>query len=174
MSAEEFWELVERGRNSVEKLTDLPAWMQEHLRSKPNEHLAENYFQYETWKRKSYDAQLWAAAAIIFGFCSDDKFDDFRGWLIGKGATVFHAALEEPDSLAEAALDDGDFGQPILFKFNYVADEVYRERAGEVADLSDLLPPPPELVLLNAEFMEMGEEELARAYPRLYAKCGSG
>ena len=60
----------------------------------------------------SYRADLWGAAFIMNGGCSDDGFDYFRGWLITQGREVFAAALERPDSLAQAVPDgaEADFG----------------------------------------------------------------
>jgi predicted DNA-binding WGR domain protein len=48
----------------------------------------------------SYRADLWGAAYIINGGCSDDGFDYFRGWLILQGEKTFTEALRNPDSLA--------------------------------------------------------------------------
>jgi hypothetical protein len=50
---------------------------------------------------RSYVAQLWAAAFVINGGCSDDGFEYFRGWLITRGREVFERALADPDSLAD-------------------------------------------------------------------------
>ena len=44
---------------------------------------------------------LWAAAYLINGGCSEDGFDNFRGWLIANGREVVARAVREPDTLAE-------------------------------------------------------------------------
>lgn len=46
---------------------------------------------------------LWAAAYLINGGCSDDGFDAFRGWLIAHGRSAVAGAVMDPDSLAEMA-----------------------------------------------------------------------
>ena len=48
----------------------------------------------------SYRGDLWAAAYLINGGCSDDGFEYFRGWLITQGREVFERAVADPDSLA--------------------------------------------------------------------------
>lgn len=58
--------------------------------------------QAESWN-------LWGAAYIINGGCSDDGFDYFRGWLILQGRKVYEAALKNPDSLADVADPDEEF-----------------------------------------------------------------
>ncbi|MCU7822026.1 DUF4240 domain-containing protein [Kitasatospora sp. DSM 101779] len=50
---------------------------------------------------ESYRGDLWGAAYLINGGCSDDGFDYFRGWLIVQGREVFERAVAGPDSLAE-------------------------------------------------------------------------
>lgn len=49
---------------------------------------------------ESYRWELWGAAYLINGGCSDDGFDYFRGWLLGQGRATWQAALADPDSLA--------------------------------------------------------------------------
>jgi hypothetical protein len=50
---------------------------------------------------ESYGWDLWGAAHLINGGCSDDGFDYFRGWLLGQGRAIWQAALADPDSLAD-------------------------------------------------------------------------
>lgn len=49
---------------------------------------------------EAYRWDLWAAAYLINGGCSDDGFDYFRGWLMAQGRQVWDDALADPDSLA--------------------------------------------------------------------------
>jgi hypothetical protein len=60
-------------------------------------------FDHEVYRQlhRAYTGDLWCAAYIACGGCSDDGFDYFCGWLISQGETVFEAALQNPDSLVE-------------------------------------------------------------------------
>jgi hypothetical protein len=49
----------------------------------------------------SYRRDLWGAAYLLNGGCSDDGFEYLRGWLIAQGRTVFERALGDPDVLAD-------------------------------------------------------------------------
>jgi hypothetical protein len=49
----------------------------------------------------SYQGDLWGAAYLINGGCSDDGFDYFRGWLIAQGRDAYRRAVADPDTLAE-------------------------------------------------------------------------
>ena len=49
----------------------------------------------------AYKIDLWGAAYLINGGCSDDGFHYFRCWLVGRGKDVYRKALANPDSLAD-------------------------------------------------------------------------
>lgn len=55
---------------------------------------------------RAYDADVWAAAFLLQGGCSDDCFMDFRASLILEGREVFEAALADADSLADLPRPD--------------------------------------------------------------------
>ena len=57
---------------------------------------------------EAYRWDLWAAAYLIQGGCSDDGFEYFCDWLISLGKHRFEAALRNPDSLAEVIEDEDD------------------------------------------------------------------
>ena len=52
---------------------------------------------------RAYHWDLWAAAYIINGGCSDDGFDYFRDWLISLGRSAYEDALRDPETLADIA-----------------------------------------------------------------------
>lgn len=90
---------------------------------------------------------LWGAAYLINGGCSDDGFRDFRAWLVGRGRHPYEAALKNPDTLADVL--DGD---PVDgFGLDAAAVRVYEAKTG-MSDFyerldreeKDLPPPPPE------------------------------
>lgn len=49
----------------------------------------------------SYTSDLWCAAYIMNGGCTDDGFEYFRCWLISRGKETFYKAKENPDSLID-------------------------------------------------------------------------
>jgi len=72
----------------------------------------------------SYRWDLWAAAYIINGGCSDDGFRSFRDWLISEGRAVFEKALKDPDTLADLPhVDPAE-----LESFGYVALDLHEEK----------------------------------------------
>ncbi len=118
---------------------------------------------------QAYRWDLWGAAYVIKGGASDDAFHYFRSWLIGKGQTVYEAALADPDSLADViADDDQDYAE--FEELGYVAQEVWSEKSIEAQ-----IPPGPfsqsQADPMGAPFEE-DEEQLASRYPKLWARFG--
>jgi hypothetical protein len=84
-------------------------------------------------RQTAYKRDLWSAAYLICGGCSDDGFMDFRAWLIAQGSKVFYAALRDPDILADIVESEEDeivgiSGHAHLEQMNYVAVRSYEKK----------------------------------------------
>ncbi|HEU4347912.1 MAG TPA: DUF4240 domain-containing protein, partial [Actinoplanes sp.] len=90
---------------------------------------------------------LWAAAYLINGGCSDEGFDAFRGWLIAHGREAVAMAVKEPDSLAgmpavRAAVESG-----AVFEAEEVLSigvRAYEQATGSSPPESDAPPTRPD------------------------------
>lgn len=85
---------------------------------------------------------VWAVGFILAGGMSDDHFHYFRSWIIGKGKTVYEAALRNPDSISQYVTED-DIEESELDNelLEYAASDVFEEReVPDPADESDLFP----------------------------------
>jgi len=107
---------------------------------------------------------LWGAAYVINGGCSDDGFIDFRYGLVSQGRATFEAALADPDSLAglELALDEEE---GLFFEsLGSVAHEAYEQRMGRELDA----------VVQSEEILGVAwdEADLPRLFPKLTARYG--
>jgi hypothetical protein len=133
---------------------------------------------------ESYRLELWGAAYLINGGCSDDGFDYFRGWLLGQGQATWQAALADPDSLASHPQVRARTPQQVPFDDLWcediwgVADRAYQALTGQelTVEVVDMHPWPPELL---EEDWDPGEDwdfddaaEMRQRYPRLWAVCG--
>lgn len=82
-----------------------------------------------------YRWDVWAAAYLIGGGCSDDSFIDFRAGVIALGRGWYERVLASPDGLADhpvvrqAAAEEDD-GALFAESVNYVASEAYEEVTG--------------------------------------------
>ena len=112
---------------------------------------------------------LWAAAYLINGGCSEDGFDNFRGWLIAHGRDAVARAVREPDSLAEMSVIKIAADSGAVFEAEEVltiAAEAYEQATGDELPPSDAQPTRPD----PAELWDFdNEDEMRRRLPRLSA-----
>ncbi len=110
---------------------------------------------------------LWAAAYLINGGCSDEGFDGFRGWLIAHGRDAVAQSVKAPDSLADmpavrAAADNGaafEAGEVLT-----IAADAYAQATGEEMPSGERPVTRPDA----ADLWDFdNEEEMQRRLPRL-------
>ena len=111
----------------------------------------------------AYRWDLWGAAYVINGGCSDDGFMDFRSWLIAQGRAVYDAAMADPESLADHIKED----YATFEEFAYVAVEVFEKKTGED------FPDTGIRYAAEPEGSRWEEEDLDGMFPRLTAKVDS-
>lgn len=141
-----FWALIEAARETAADDEAIPELLIDRLTSLTEQEI--RACDRVLWRlmRKSYRNELWAAAYIINGGCSDDGFDYFRGWLIAQGQAVFEAALANPASLEASIPMDGGWDAELeeMLSVAYVA---YQRKtgselpSGEPAEAWELLGP---------------------------------
>jgi Protein of unknown function (DUF4240) len=112
----------------------------------------------------AYRWDLWGAAYVIGGGCSDDGFIDFRSWLVAQGPKIYGDALKDPETLAKVVSEDLD-GQ--IEGFQYIASQVWEEKTGK--DASEYPPgdggPRDEPAGEN-----WSEDDLPELFPKLWKK----
>lgn len=108
----------------------------------------------------AYRWDLWGAAYVINGGCSDDGFIDFRSWLIAQGKDVYDRALSDPESLADHIVEA--FAE--FEEFAYVPIEVFEST--QDADW----PVPATAFPSEPEGRRWEEDDLDRLFPKLTAK----
>ena len=110
-----FWRLIEEAR--IESGGDVDA-QAARLQMKLAALSADEIIAFDDllWQMmdRAYRHELWAAAYIINGGCSDDCFDYFCGWLIAQGEQVFHDALRDPEGTLLRMLDEGDIDGEVM------------------------------------------------------------
>jgi hypothetical protein len=109
MTANEFWNIIETAHQQADGDQDTQMeTLETTLEELEPAELLEFHNFFQEAHTVSYRANLWGAGFLMNGGCSDDGFDYFRGWLIAQGRKVFEAALENPDSLADAIPQDAE------------------------------------------------------------------
>jgi TPR repeat protein len=109
---------------------------------------------------RSYTRDLWAAAYIINGGCSDDGFDYFRAWLVAQGKDVFENALVNPESLIDVAQPNAE-----LETLMYAPIKAYEARTETKFPYSTREVPQ-----LTGDEWEETPECLQKKFPRLFEK----
>lgn len=109
MDKEIFWKLIhevnlETDRN--DKTAVLKA-MEEKLMCLPVSDIVDWYSIMQVYHDLAYRYDLWAACAATYSHSTDDGFIDFRSWLISQGKEIYTNAVNNPDSLADAAFPAG-------------------------------------------------------------------
>jgi len=164
MDRTEFWSLVEAAKEEShgdgERQVEILGTMLE--KQTPEDILAFDRIFWELM-HESYSNDLWAAAYILNGGCSDDCFDYFRGWLIAQGRTVYENALKDPETLADIA----EFEEVELEDMLGVGGSAYEAVTGH-----DLPERHIETLLNNTAPTgeEWDEDSLESKYPKLTAK----
>jgi hypothetical protein len=128
MNKAAFWKLIDGSRENSggdldEQVADLRARVE---KLDPIEIVQFGKLFDEFWIR-AYTWDLWAAAYILGGGCSDDSFLDFRGWLISRGERVYEEALRDSETLAQVV--DAEDGDECKYEgFQYVAREAWQNK----------------------------------------------
>jgi hypothetical protein len=77
----------------------------------------------------SYNQELWCAAYIVSGGCSDGGFEYFRCWLISQGKEVFYHVKSNPDTLIDEVIEGKESYE--FEGFWYVAMNAFKNKTGE-------------------------------------------
>ena len=163
MDDDRFWAFIGAARDAAgDDVEDRVSGLEQVLLNHHPDEVAEFRHKYDEMLARAYRWDLWGAAFVINGGCSDDGFRYFRDWLISEGEAVFEAALADPESLVDVQQDE-DFE---LESFGYVAGEVYEQ-------MTDL-PLPASRTAEPAEPVGRAweEDDLPALFPRLAKKFG--
>ncbi len=120
----------------------------------------------------SYQGDLWCAAYIMNGGCSDDGFEYFRNWLISRGKDVFSRAIRNPDSLVGET--GGDMDEYEFESFWYVAPEAFKQTTGkdlyDYIDYDQFKTREGSYPGIKFNWKEDDPESMRAICPRLFAK----
>lgn len=171
MNSEHFWNIIDKSLLDSDPNTRMDT-LKEILRKLTLEEIISFEVTFRSLLNKAYSWNLWGAAYVIHGGCSDDGFEYFRRWLISRGRIAYEAALNDPDSLAK--LESEPFGLDGVWEFEefyYVALEVFEEKGGEgdVRDYSEI-EAGLDGTDPSGEPFEDDEEYLAKHYPNLWKR----
>jgi hypothetical protein len=168
MTEDTFWEIIAKAQSVAGKKETyadqhgMDCLQRELERLSPDEIVSFDLI----FSQKLHDAyrwDLWAAAFIILGGCSDDGFLDFRSELVARGRSTYEAALKDPQSLADADPDmDGAEG------WQYLAGNAYKAKTCQDLPISADRPRHPK----EPAGEDWDEATVGAKFPRLAEKYG--
>ena len=163
MEEKQFWSIIEaHGTDSSGDADEqLDSVRNELLKLSPAE--VQDFDRLFNQKRDdAYIWDLWGAAYLINGGCSDDAFHYFRAWLISQGRAVYYAAVANPDTLA--GLTDPERDDYEFESLGYVALEVYEQLTGSEMPHDDIRAPS---VAKGENWDFEDDDEVIRHLPKL-------
>lgn len=160
MDESKFWDVIQRANDSSDGDMFKKCKAIQSAVAVLSENEATDFkHHFDQMMDRAYCWPLWAAAHIISGisgFCSDDRFWDFRTSLISRGQRAFECAIADPESLAN--FDDYDEESWFYEGYEYaIRDGV--EAAGAHPDRLVPFPQQPS--------GEPWEENVYELFPRL-------
>ena len=171
MPGETFWAIIDPTTEAHDQAAQMKA-LHLQLRGLSLEELVSFQMTFRRYLNHAYSWDLWGAAYVINGGCSDDGFEYFRRWLVSRGRKIYEAALENPESLASVEIKPSrgiwEF-EPIY----YITRGVFEEMGGK-GDPDDHCEREACLGEgITGEPFEEDDDHLARRYPRLWRRFGT-
>ena len=112
MPAEQFWRIIARASESAHDPDAQLNTLHSALRELTIEEIISFEVAFRSYLNKAYTWDLWGAAYVIHGGCSDDGFEYFRRWLVSRGRDIYESALANPDILAQLDAQPGRVEHP--------------------------------------------------------------
>jgi hypothetical protein len=94
-----YWSIIEKSRLEHKNQEDQEVFLSSEIEKLSPKDIIGFRLRTDKLLFDTYNSELWCAAYIMNGGCSDAGFDYFRCWLISKGKDVFYKAKSNPDSL---------------------------------------------------------------------------
>ncbi|PLX15712.1 MAG: hypothetical protein C0599_16275 [Salinivirgaceae bacterium] len=147
MDEEQYWKIVEKNYRSArgDESIQASSIVRELMFNNPTVIIS---FQKRTYQlaNLAHTSNLWAAAYVINGGCSDDSFKDFKHWVISLGKSAFYRCVKTPDNLIpyiEKKAYYNNYSNVDCPGIAYVARMAYEYRTGldnfyEVLDYSNV------------------------------------
>lgn len=176
MTEGQFWGLLDMAHYKRDDLEEQVQWLVGKLARKSVEDITRFDAHFNKQYCKSYRSDLWAAAFIIMGGCSDDSFDYFRAWLLYLGKQAYEEAIRDPESIIPY-LDELEEDVPEFEDFLYAASRAFEKKTG--LDREAYLDMYGKLSVnhyeqpdMELDWNEGDEEGLRRKFPVLWKAYG--
>ena len=170
MTRDEFWDHIRATRRlDPEAHSERLA---KRLSKLPIDQILDFVRLWDEFDAAAYRRDLWAAAYLINGGCSDDGFQYFCWWLLLQGRAVYEAAVANPDTLAGVVDGDEEVEAGVGPGMDawFIATGTRKDEAGYDAygrALQAHRPKRPPLPKLSPRWDFDNDDEVRKRFPRL-------
>ena len=189
MDISTFWDIIDAARAAAGPGRPFHEALVDDLATRTQQDILEYQERFYEMSAALSRWDVWAAAYLIAGGCSDDSFTDFKAGLLAQGRDWYQKAAASPDSLAgHPAITDAvhrPWDKPPLFyeEVNYAAPYAFERVSGDdhgFYDAWDRYSASREQhdrspVDMGEDFDFDDAQQMRRRLPRLSAIClGNG
>ncbi len=162
MNESEFWKIINYVHESANgDMDEKSSLLTEKIKNLSKEDATKFSQIFDSKMDTTYSWELWGAAYILNGGCSDDSFNDFRSSLISRGKNSFEKAMNNPDSLADESFDEDSW---FFEGFQYAVTEGVEVVLGSLPERQSPAPSEPS----GNEWDEEDENHFQTTYPNLW------
>ena len=167
-----FWKIINDSINASKNQDEQRTFLISEVEKLTPEEIIGFRLRTDKLLNDSYTSDLWCAAYIMNGGCSDDSFEYFRCWLISRGEEVYKKAIKDADSLAGELIESMERYDFELFWYialdaftNVTGKSLFDFMDNEVLVTEQFNNPP-----LEFTWNENDAESIKKICPRLYEK----
>lgn len=167
MEQGQFWDIIgrslEASGGSIERQA---AGLEDILAALPPAQVASFNARFASKNLELYSWELWGAAYVLNGGCSNDCFEYFRSWVVGQGPDYFKAVQRDPKVLNDGRLsfalesDDAEW-------LSYVGEDAYRRASGGRELYQDYPQSPSTIAGGEPSGTAWDEEYVESLYPAI-------
>lgn len=172
MNEGQFWNIIQISLNKSISQDDQEAWLINELQKLSLEEIIGFRLRTDKLLYDTYTSEMWCAAYIMNGGCSDDCFEYFRCWLISRGESTYKKAKQNPDLLIDEVVDGQDLYD--FESFWYVALQAFERNTGkdlyEFIDYDNFTTREGKYPAIEFNWKEDSPESMKRICPRLFEK----
>jgi hypothetical protein len=164
MDVQQFWEIIGQSYEKAEGNYIIQQdVLVEILVAMSEEQIIQFDNTFDALSHDAYSWNLWGAAHIMLGGCDDEAFDDFRGWLIAKGESIYNSAMANPETLSDMPFSRG---VDRMDGFSLMSYEAFYQKTKRH------IPPSNSDYQWIPEGDKWHQPELSAKFPKLWAKFG--
>ncbi|WP_067141248.1 DUF4240 domain-containing protein [Oceanivirga salmonicida] len=137
LNEDTFWNIIELSLENTENIDEQKEFLISELGKMSIQETLGFKLRLNDLTNNIHTSQMWCAAYLMNGGCSDDGFDYFKNWVVSKGKDTYYRAKENPDSLSECFNQENE-GEFEFESLDYVAVEVFEKKTGK--SIYDYMP----------------------------------